>query len=76
VRYKNFKWPFEDKDLLYTLKKEICAYLNSSGGYIFLGVRDQDRMVIGLDLLRKEMDEMKLFFNHMVEGFDPAVKLE
>jgi len=40
IKYKNFKWPFEDKDLKFVLKKEICSYLNSQGGSIFIGVRD------------------------------------
>jgi predicted HTH transcriptional regulator len=47
------------------LKSTICAFLNSQGGVLLLGV-DDNSIVRGIRLDLEEQDELKRFFNNKV----------
>ena len=55
IEYKNYSFPFTDnhKD---EFKKQICAFLNSKGGRIFIGIND-DKIVNGILLQYHDRDK-------------------
>ena len=55
IEYKNYSFPFTDKHKE-QFKKQICAFLNSKGGRIFIGVTD-DKVVNGILLNYHEKDK-------------------
>ena len=55
IEYKNFSFPFNDKHKE-EFKKQICAFLNSKGGRIFIGITD-DKIVNGISLNYHEKDK-------------------
>jgi predicted HTH transcriptional regulator len=64
------------ESLITTLKNTVCAFLNSQGGVILIGV-DNDSIVKGIRLDSDEQDQLKLFFTHRVfDQFDPPIKIE
>lgn len=63
---KNYYFPIKDQKTKWNLLKAICAYLNSKGGTIYVGVEDKDGKVMGNVIQRKEQDEFKLFIKQLV----------
>ena len=55
IEYKNYSFPFNDKHKE-QFKKQICAFLNSKGGRIFIGITD-DKVVNGILLNYHEKDK-------------------
>ena len=55
IEYKNYSFPFNEhhKD---EIKKQICAFLNSKGGRIFIGITD-DKIINGIILDDHEKDK-------------------
>ena len=56
IELKNYTLPIKESRNKWNLLKTICAYLNSKGGTIYIGVEDKDGKVIGNILQRKEQD--------------------
>lgn len=54
VEFKNYRWPLSS-NLIETLKNQICGFLNSQGGRVYIGVND-DRIVKGVYLKPKKKD--------------------
>ncbi|CAI4224231.1 unnamed protein product [Auanema sp. JU1783] len=52
--------------------KVICAFLNTKGGRLFLGVNDNGR-ITGLKLTEFQLDHAILSLNHTLESFTPPV---
>lgn len=66
IEYKNFSFPFQHGHFK-KIKKTVCAFLNTDGGRIYFGVRDEDQSVVGLKL----SDQKKLiFYNSIKNVFD------
>ena len=72
VEYKNYYYPFNDA-IMAILQKTICAFLNQRGGRIYLGVRDEDKSVCGLNLTAKSRDYLKLDIAYLLESFYPTI---
>jgi predicted HTH transcriptional regulator len=57
MEYKDFRWPIKSNnneyDAEFKLKRAICAFLNTKGGTIMLGIHDDDLKVVGMDLNTK-----------------------
>ena len=72
IEYKNYFWPFDD-ELVHNLKKQFCGFLNSIGGRLYIGVKD-NKQVIGLKLSHKEQDIIKLALINYTKEFYPECR--
>ena len=54
IEYKNYSFPFT-KILKEQIKRQICGFLNSQGGRIFIGISD-DKVVNGISMKYHERD--------------------
>ncbi len=50
------------------IEQTICAFLNSEGGYIVCGIRDEDRALIWMDLTPYQLDEILLKIDNIYHG--------
>ena len=73
MEYKNYFFPLGD-DQRKTLRKTICAFLNTNGGRIYIGIRDDDQCVFGLELTTKEKDQVILTIDDLLREIHPKVK--
>ena len=49
LEFKNYSFPFQQGHCN-RIKKTVCAFLNTNGGRIYFGVRDEDQCVLGIQL--------------------------
>lgn len=49
------------------------AFLNSEGGSIFWGIRDEDRVVVGVKLSYQERDEIRRIVTEKLQGIKPPI---
>uniref|UniRef100_UPI00398E6E4F schlafen-like protein 1 n=1 Tax=Pristiophorus japonicus TaxID=55135 RepID=UPI00398E6E4F len=54
------------------VRKYVCAFLNSEGGSLFVGVND-DGTVCGVDCNHKDEDRIRLLIDSIVKGFKPPL---
>jgi len=72
IEYKNYRWPLPDH-LSDTLKNQICAFLNSQGGRIYLGISD-DNLVKGVFLNPKMKDSVRNEIANLTRDFSPKCR--
>lgn len=75
IEYKNYSYPFSDL-LKKVLQKTICSFLNGKGGRLYIGIRDEDKMVCGLTLTSKDRDCLRLEIASLLENFYPNITHE
>lgn len=63
IEYKNFGFPFQHGHFN-TIKKTLCAFLNTDGGRLYFGIRDEDQSVVGLKL----SDQKKVIFYNSIKN--------
>ncbi|MCW5851827.1 MAG: ATP-binding protein [Anaerolineae bacterium] len=56
-----------------TADEYVVAFLNSGGGHIYWGIRDADRVVIGVHLTSKERDVLRRVVTEKLTQIQPAV---
>ena len=56
--FKEVKGPNAVKAITNTADEYVVAYLNSDGGSTYWGIRDSDRIVVGVPLNFKQRDEL------------------
>ena len=72
TEYKNYIFPLsEEKKTI--LRRTICGFLNTNGGRIYIGIRDSDQCVIGLDLTTKDQDNVVLVIDDLLKEITPLV---
>ncbi|XP_038651392.1 schlafen-like protein 1 [Scyliorhinus canicula] len=54
------------------VRKYVCAFLNSEGGSLFVGVND-DGTVCGVECNHKDEDRVRLLIDSIVKGFKPPL---
>ena len=59
TRYHEFKHHKKLNNIMESLSKNICAFLNVKGGTIYIGIKD-DGYVKGINLDRKKRDQFHL----------------
>ena len=68
VEFKNYSFPLNEHEIK-ELKRQLCGFLNSRGGRIYLGIRD-DKKVKGMILDYKTRDNFRnIIINYTVEFF-------
>ncbi|EGR30959.1 hypothetical protein IMG5_120220 [Ichthyophthirius multifiliis] len=75
VEFKNYRYPFS-KECKHIILKTIVSMLNTQGGTILIGVRDQDLSVVGINLNSKQKDEIILQIVQMMDVIYPQVNEE
>lgn len=58
--------------LKHHVRKYVCAFLNSEGGSLFVGVEDNGR-VRGVRCNHKDEDQVRLLIDSILKGFKPQV---
>ena len=72
VEYKDYRWPLSS-NLIETLKNQICGFLNSQGGRVYIGVSD-DRIVKGVYLKPKKKDLIRNQITNYTSDFWPKCR--
>ena len=57
IEFKNYKIPFSSQNIE-EIKKQICGFLNSKGGRIYIGIDDK-KIIKGIQLDYKKLDETR-----------------
>ena len=66
---ENYKIEFKER-FEKSLVKDICAFVNASGGRIFLGINDLNQ-IIGIDITNK----LKTRIQDLAQNCDPQIKI-
>lgn len=72
VEYKHYRWPLSPS-LVEVLKNQICGFLNSQGGRIYIGITD-DQVVKGVFLKAKKRDLARNEIVNCTSGFYPKCR--
>ena len=59
-----------------TADEYAVAFLNSKGGRIFWGVRDSDRITVGITLNERQRDEVRRKVSEKLGSIDPPINVE
>ena len=75
--YAEFKpcltnWPNSERNIEYENAIAICAFLNNKGGYLFVGVADKKKRIIGLDFSKISKDEFLRDFTRIKTRYLPT----
>jgi len=76
VEYKDYIYPFSNDLLKKKLKASICAFLNTNGGRILIGVRNTGFRVKGLFLTTNDQDNLIRDVDALLREFHPKVDPE
>lgn len=63
--------PSSPRNIELEVAKTICAFSNSKGGYLFIGVADKEKKVIGVDLIKITTDEFLREFTRIKSHYLP-----
>ena len=72
IEYKDFSFPFS-KELKEEIKKQICGFLNSQGGRIFIGISD-DKIVNGILINYHQRDAISNEIVNLTYDFYPKCR--
>lgn len=72
IEYKNYSFPFK-KHHKVKIKKQICAFLNSKGGRIFIGISD-DKIINGIILNYPKRDKIANEIVNLTYNFYPKCR--
>eukprot|EP00330_Aristerostoma_sp_ATCC50986_P011415 CAMPEP_0114584602 /NCGR_PEP_ID=MMETSP0125-20121206/8270_1 /TAXON_ID=485358 ORGANISM="Aristerostoma sp., Strain ATCC 50986" /NCGR_SAMPLE_ID=MMETSP0125 /ASSEMBLY_ACC=CAM_ASM_000245 /LENGTH=131 /DNA_ID=CAMNT_0001779093 /DNA_START=991 /DNA_END=1386 /DNA_ORIENTATION=- len=76
LEYKDYTYPFRSEDLKRKLKATICAFLNTLGGRILIGVSNVGLLVKGLFLDINDQDSLIRDIDALLKEFHPKVEPE
>ena len=75
LEYKLYQFPL-DNERRQILMESICSFLNTKGGFIFIGINDEHNVVQGVELTLKQKDMMKMdIINLVLSSFYPKVEM-
>jgi predicted HTH transcriptional regulator len=72
IEYKNYKWPFSP-ELIENIKRQICGFLNSQGGRIYIGISD-NLNIKGVYLNSKSRDSLRNEIVNYTQDFFPKCR--
>lgn len=64
-------WANSDRDIEYEIAKTLCAFLNSKGGYLFIGIADKEKKVIGVKFPNNSQDKFLREFTRIKARYLP-----
>jgi len=72
IEYKEYAFPFTEQ-LVRTISRVVCSFLNNRGGRIYIGVSD-DKVVKGIKLTRNQREELIQTINYKcILNFEPEI---
>ena len=71
--YKNYYFPLNE-DCNRTLRRTIIAFLNTNGGRIYIGIRDYDQFVFGIELIGNGRDKIVCQIDDLLKDITPKVE--
>lgn len=74
TEFKNYFYPL-DEDQEKELKRQYCGFLNSNGGRIYIGIKDE-RIVKGIELTYKDEDSFRNTLVSYGNEFYPKCRLD
>jgi len=74
TEFKNYFYPL-DEDQEKEIKRQYCGFLNSNGGRIYIGIKDE-RIVKGIELTYKEEDSFRNTLVSYGNEFYPKCRLD
>uniref|UniRef100_A0A4W3JKT1 Schlafen AlbA-2 domain-containing protein n=1 Tax=Callorhinchus milii TaxID=7868 RepID=A0A4W3JKT1_CALMI len=72
VEFKRGGGEYMNIALKHHIRKYVCAFLNSEGGSLFVGVND-DGTVCGVECTHKDEDRVRLMADSVLKGFRPPL---
>ena len=76
LEYKDYIFPFSNEIVRQKLKNTICAFLNTNGGRILIGVGNDGYRVKGLFLTSNDQDDLIRDIDDLLKDFHPKVEAE
>lgn len=73
--FKMFCYPFNSEQNE-TIQRTMVSFLNSDGGYIFIGIKeteDKKRLVVGMNLCEAEKEQIYKDIRHLAQSIQPGV---
>ena len=71
TEYKNYYFPFTDKQV-FELKRQICGFVNSKGGRIYIGITD-NRIIKGIVLNNNSIELFQNLIFSCIDDFNPQI---
>ena len=71
IEYKDYHFPFGDKQI-YELKRQICGFINSEGGRLYIGITDQ-KIIKGIVLYNNNLKSLKNLLFSYIDNFSPKI---
>jgi predicted HTH transcriptional regulator len=73
LEFKNYLWPIENEEIIFTIQKTICSFLNSKGGILLFGIKDWNCKVEGMNLTQKDKNDFQLLLDGILNKFYPKL---
>jgi hypothetical protein len=64
-------WPNSERDIEFEVCRTLCAFLNSSGGYLFIGISDKEKKVMGVRFPENSKDKFLREFTRIKARYLP-----
>lgn len=64
-------WVNSERDIEYEIAKTLCSFLNSKGGYLFIGIADKDKKVFGVKFPEDSQDKFLREFTRIKARYLP-----
>lgn len=64
-------WPNSERNIEFEVAKTLCAFLNSKGGYLFIGIADKDKKVDGVKFPENSKDKFLREFTRIKSRYLP-----
>lgn len=75
LEFKKYSFPFKFNHYS-KLKKTICAFLNSNGGRIYFGIRDEDQCVLGMRISEANKEIFFLSIKNTMDMIIPTPNID
>ena len=74
IEFKNYSLPLDQMNA-YEIKRQLCSFLNSEGGRLYIGI-NEDNIVKGIDLNYKKRDNLRNTLVNLTYDFYPKCRLD
>lgn len=71
IEYKDYYFPLGDKQI-YELKRQICGFINSDGGRLYIGITDS-KIIKGIALNNNNLNSFQNLLSKFIGDFSPKI---
>lgn len=72
IEFKNYYFPFGDKQIM-ELRRQICGFINSNGGRLYLGITDEEKIIKGIVLNANSLITFQNLLFSCIDNFSPRI---